>query len=335
MPNLDMESKQGLVLSSIESALHAYGSREKDWAHDRSKTVGASEVGKCLRLVAHKKLVGEELHRPTDYGFVKRGDVIEDAWFAPALQAAGLDVSAVGQEQVTLIHPDGQLSGTPDGWIVHEGQRYVLECKSRPVIPERPLRAHHWQVVSNMGIARDLGQRADGAIIIYINPNQLSDIGLFFVSFDPDLYQLTKDRAGLIFDAQTWTDLPAEGRSFGDCSYCPARKDCWSYDADVFDVTQPDFSENALKALEGMVKDRVELARASKDADQARKEIDDAIRRTLQEHAVDKVDLPDCTVRIAKRKGRKTLDKDALIASGVDLAPFEKEGAPISFIEVK
>lgn len=336
MANSDQSSKQALAVSSVERALHAFGNQEKNWAHDRSKTVGASEVGKCMRMTAHKKIEGEHLHRPEDYGFVKRGDVIEDAWFAPALKTAGLKVSAVGQDQVTLIHPNGVLSGTPDGWLELAGEKYVLECKSRSAVPEKPLRAHYWQVTANIGIARDLGDlRVSGAVIVYINPNEISDIGVFFVEFDESLYQTIKDRAGLIMDATSWTDLPAEGRSFGDCAYCPARKECWTYDADIFDGEEPAFSENALKALESMVKDRVQLARASKEADQARKELDDGIRQMLQEHGVDKVPLTDCTVRLAKRKGRKTLDRKALEAAGFDLAPYEKEGAPISFIEVK
>src|SRR5687767_11447335 len=103
---------------SIRDAVHGFlAARAKPWAHDRSQTIGASEIGQCARKVWFGKNgiapdVADDLK-----GAAARGDLIEQYVWAPAVAShvasLGGELWFAGDEQKTLV--DGYLSATPDG----------------------------------------------------------------------------------------------------------------------------------------------------------------------------------------------------------------------------
>lgn len=146
---------------SIKSAIAAYGETlDRTFAHDRSKTVGASEIGLCARrtCMTKKKMptdaqvaaaeaakapkaakgkttkTPQQLRKdmrgamaePSNWGAHVRGTMIEKHLWVPAMQAKyGKAFVLGGEEQKTLI--DGPLSATPDGLVVGLGHEVLKE----------------------------------------------------------------------------------------------------------------------------------------------------------------------------------------------------------------
>ena len=97
---------------------------DKLWTHDRSNTLGASEVGQCARKIFWLKSENDSAHRvdrDPDYtetwGARMRGTVFEDKFWEPALRARfGERLLFAGKDQKTFV--SDFLSATPDGMII-------------------------------------------------------------------------------------------------------------------------------------------------------------------------------------------------------------------------
>ena len=106
-------------------------SDSKTWGgHDRSQTVGASEVGQCQRkLVYDKHNVEPDTGFKQDLGAAERGNVIED-WVVENLQHSLPDdiqlLWATDEGQQTLVDKDVHQSATPDGLFVSD-KRFCLK----------------------------------------------------------------------------------------------------------------------------------------------------------------------------------------------------------------
>ncbi len=94
-------------------------SAPKIWAHDRAMTVGASEIGQCLRKTWFgKNAVAPDPNYIDRYGAKLRGDLIERHHWEPGIRSQlmnGVRLLFAGDEQKTLI--DGYLSATSDGLL--------------------------------------------------------------------------------------------------------------------------------------------------------------------------------------------------------------------------
>src|ERR1035437_5590327 len=90
---------------------------QKTWKHDRTKTVGASEIGTCSRRV----WFGKQEHAHDDdhvdrWGATSRGNLIENHLWEPALKRrykGKLKFSGPKQKSFK----DGPISATPDGLL--------------------------------------------------------------------------------------------------------------------------------------------------------------------------------------------------------------------------
>lgn len=105
----------------ISAALNNFAvSNARAWAHDRSQTLGASEVGQCARRVFWLKNEGDAGYGvPRDPGFKDgwgarvRGSVMEDHFWYPAMKATfGDRLKFAGPVQKTFV--SGFLSATPE-----------------------------------------------------------------------------------------------------------------------------------------------------------------------------------------------------------------------------
>ena len=92
---------------------------------DRTRSVGASEIGLCARQTFWTK----NLNQPkgvqidddfkSDWGARLRGTIMESTFWVPALrQKFGSDLLYAGDEQRKLV--TGYLSGTPDGLLINQ-----------------------------------------------------------------------------------------------------------------------------------------------------------------------------------------------------------------------
>ncbi len=86
----------------IKEALDAFVA-PKVWAHDRTKTIGSSEIGQCARRIKYIKS-----GQPPDAGYVprwgaaERGNLFEQHLWEPALRNRYAVVS--GEANVSICH---------------------------------------------------------------------------------------------------------------------------------------------------------------------------------------------------------------------------------------
>ena len=342
---------------SIKSMLDAHvAANAKTWAHDRSLTVGASEVGQCLRKTWFAKNgVDPDLDYVDRYGAKVRGDLIEIHHWEPGIRAQlpdGVAFLFAGAEQKTLV--DGYLSATSDGLLVGVspdalsrhgiddigGDSLVVECKSiDPRVSLKDAKAEHqFQVHCQMGLIRHCTEyRPNYALISYTDASFLDDVTEFAIPFDPEIYAAAKTRATRVMTADEAMDLPPEGKLAGgaECRYCAHRSHCAGVIVGAIPEGNAPLGGNALTALKDMV-DEEQAARSEKDtAARRHAEAQERIKEFLREHRTRKVEGDDWSVTYFPVKGRMSLDRKAALAAGIDLSPFETPGDPGERLTIK
>ena len=181
----------------------------KRWKHDRKLTVGASEVGNCIRQVYYSKH-GYPEERPQSWGPATRGNVVE-AWARGRLRAAGFQVENV---QRTLISPP--LSATLDMTI--DGMPVDLKSFD-PRIHDPVRQKHRLQLQVQMKLTG-----AAVGWLLYVNASDFSDLREVELEFDPSVAEAMRERAWIMLRAAEPPER--EGRWTGDCTWCPFQTEC-------------------------------------------------------------------------------------------------------------
>jgi CRISPR/Cas system-associated exonuclease Cas4 (RecB family) len=322
------------------------------FATDRSQSVGASEIGQCLRKtfwVKHEADPVKSVPRDPEYqetwGARLRGTMMEQYFWAPALRARfGDRLLYAGDEQETLVQ--GRLSATPDGLLCNltrdekmacetNANCIVLECKTidpRANLPvARPQNTFQTQV--QMGLFRATTRhRPERAVISYTDTSFWSETKEFVVKYDSEVFQAAINRADKIFAAASGKELDPEGwiAGGGECRYCPFTKPCGverrnlPY-AEPEDPPDPQF-----------VAEMTDMARAYRSADRlldaaeaAKRQLQNDIKNRLREKGVKKIKG---VLSWTEVKGRTTYDTKAVLAElkrrNVDTGQYESLGEP-------
>lgn len=346
-------------------ARHAVGSN-RAWADDRSQTVGASEVGQCLRktwFVKHE-------HEPTfgiarddtyeeSWGATKRGSVYEDNFWAPGL-AASLPAPATlvmaGEDQRTLF--SGYLSATPDGLVInaprdalaHLGVAdigsdcFSVECKTvdpRVAADKLPKPENVFQVHVQLGLIRERTNYAPNyGVITYTDASWWDQMFEFVVEFDPAIYTEAKARAARILTTEDPFDLPPEGEIAGsrECKYCPFSRTCRGVDAKAAVGGRSSDDPEVVEDVHALVFDLATAKAEEKQASERRKELEHDLKARLRAHGVQRVAGDGFSVNWSAVKGRPSWDtkglREAAIAAGVDVSRFETTGDPTDRLTV-
>jgi len=181
----------------------------KRWRHNRKLTVGASEVGSCIRSVWYAKH-GYPEERAQSWGPAERGNVIEK-WVMKRLKAAGVAVENV---QKTLLEPP--LSATLD--FTYQGM--PVDVKSLdPRIHDPVRQKHRFQLQVQMRLTG----AAEGWLL-YVNASDFSDLREVRLEFDPSVAEAMRERAWVMLRAVEPPER--EGRWTGDCQWCPFQSEC-------------------------------------------------------------------------------------------------------------
>ena len=335
----------------ISNTLDAYAnSTAKNWSHERSNTVGASEVGACARKVYWLKNENDPHHRVerdpeyTDsWGARMRGTVFEDHFWEPALRARfGVRLRYAGHEQKTFVKDF--LSATPDGMIVALNDREkeeigtsadccLVECKTADprtnLTDAKPVNVFQTQV--QMGLIRDMTAfKPTHSILSYTDASFWSDVKEFVIAFDPAIYEVAKERATLVMTATSGADLKPEGWIAGgkECNYCPFTKACGIARRNLPFQDEPVDPQFAAEITQ--------FARTLREAELDRDHDDEVVRilqNTLKNRLRDKgVRKIPGVVTWSKVAGRKTYDlvglKSAVTCYGGNGEDFAKIGEP-------
>jgi hypothetical protein len=320
---------------SIKQLIHAYaGTLEKTWAHDRYKTVGASEIGQCARKTWFSK---NDAPRDADYqdswGARVRGTVIEDHFWVPALRATlpeGVRLLYAGEEQTTLV--SRYLSATTDGLLVWpDGSSINLDCKS--IDPRFDLQKekseHTFQVQTQMGLLREQTEYSPQiSIVSYINASFFDDIKEYTVRWNPSIYETAHARAKEIMTARSALEMLPEGKlaGGGECKYCPWESHCGEVTVASIPTQDNALADDEVEILRLL---RDELLRMNKDLETSKTLIagqQEDIKQFLRRHGVRRYKGSDWSVSYSAVNSRASLDIAAVEAAGLDLSPYYKTG---------
>lgn len=320
---------------------------------DRMSTVGASEIGQCIRKIFWMKNEEDpELAVPRDpdhvdgWGARWRGSVFERALWVPAMRRRfGRRLLYAGRSQQTFTH--NYLSATPDGVVVRltpaereeigglVGDTVLFECKTldpRAVLTE-PKAENVYQGHVQAGILHAItALRPSHIVISYADASFWSDVKEFVVAYDPDIYEAAQARAAKIMTSTDLEDIPPEGWIAGgyECRYCPFTKPCGverrnlPY-ADDSKPLDPQFTAE-ITDLARQLKAAEREGEASETQVRA---LQDDIKNRLRAKGVRKVPG---VVAWSEVKGRSGYDNKALhaaaAAAGVDIEQYATQGQP-------
>jgi len=334
---------------SIASMLSRYAaSLRKSWEHDRLSTVGASEVGQCIRKTWFAKH-----ETPQDEGYEERwgamlrGTLIENEYWVHGLRHSlpdGVTLRYAGADQRTLV--DGYLSATSDGLLVKaipgtlDEECLVVECKTiDPRVDikiEKP--EHSFQVQAQIGLIRHCTPyKPEMALISYIDASFLDDVREFEVKFDPAIYAAAQDRATRVMTAESTLEMPPEGKIAGgsECKYCAWASHCASVTVAGIPREEKVLGDNAVAELKALRDEVVLRSGIADDEDAALGRARQDLKDFLRTQGVRGYRGDGWSVSWFPVKGRVSVDLNAAKADGIDLSSYEREGDPGERLTVK
>lgn len=348
-------------LLDFDAILSGYMEKnQKVWAHDRSTTMGASEIFGCLLAGWFEKRGAEKGFAPDPefkfrWGATERGNIIENSFIVPGLHA-GLppewELVGGGGEQQTLVK--GRASATPDGIIrgldperplrIKGGTQnivipalgtdcIVVEFKSidpRAVLSEERTK-HYGQTQVQLGLIRELTPfKPTHAVILYVNASFLDDVKPFVVEFKPEIYEMAKARAADVFSVDDPMMIVPEGKFDDSCKYCKFTHACANLRKGAIPVDRNEFEDkdgtlmpDVIAAVEAYIAARD----AAKAAEKAKESLAERVKECLLDGNARRVKGPGWNVSWSSVKGKTYIDFEQMEKDGIDLEPYRKTGA--------
>jgi hypothetical protein len=337
----------------VKDAMNSYAATlDRAWAHDRTQTVGASEVGGCMRHTYYLKNENDPkfgVARDSDYvdswGAKLRGTLMENHFWAPAMKAKyGDKLLLSGPDQESFVI--GFLSATPDGMLIDLPVDFLaangipeLDCdcimaESKTIDPRSNLieakPRNIFQTHVQMGIVRELTPYKPGySLLSYTNASFWDQVTEFPIKFDPEIYAVAKSRAAMVMTATSAKDLEPEGYLAGgkDCQYCPFTGACGVVRMSVPTNPEKTVDLQLVAEFADMAKE-ISVLEKTVDADEIRlRTLKQALKDRLREKNIRKIPG---VVSWSSVKGRASYDNNAIqaaaIAAGVDIEQFKKVG---------
>lgn len=344
---------------SIKTLLAQYAATQnRNFTSDRSNTIGASEIGQCLRKTWFgKNEVAPDPDYVERYGARLRGNLIEDHHIVPGVRASlpqGAHDHMLGDEQRTII--DGYISATPDGviaglerdclaWlgVADIGESGCLAVEFKSLDPRADLRgvarAHHvFQVQVQLGLLRQHTKFApDYGLIAYLDASFLDEVTEFAVPYDPAVFSAAQQRAYQIMVATDPLELSPEGKISGgaECRYCPWASHC----AQVAIAGMPKDDRvpgpNAMAQLHLMRDDERHLNAEIDALHVQHAGMKETIKEFLRANGIRRVTGDGWEITWSVTKARETIDTRAAEAAGVDLSMWRKLGEPGDRLVIK
>jgi CRISPR/Cas system-associated exonuclease Cas4 (RecB family) len=329
---------------------------QKVWAHDRSKSVGASEAFGCLRKTWFSKNDGpRDPDHKDSWGALERGNLIENHFAEPAvkwfLETYFNDARLIwgGADQRTLQAPDAPLTATPDGLVIGAdddalemygipslGGTHCFNFEIKSIDPRVNLKEekaiHRGQTIVQMGITRETTQyRPNYAVIVYIDASFFDDIEVFVVPFDQRTYDVAKERAKSVYEIKSVAQIFPEGKVDGGCEYCPFKIACAQASGKATptdgDANQQNTPLKIMEEFEELIRAERAASAAKKSLEADHKEASERLKAWFRDVGVRRAEVPGLAkVSISWVKGRKTYDIEAMRAAGIDVEAFTKLG---------
>ncbi len=344
------------VLEKHAKTLH------REFKQQRMHTVGASEIGMCLRRLFYNKHGYEpDPGYIESWGATARGKLYETEFWVPAMVGTyGDKLLYAGDQQQTFSV--GELSATPDSLLIKQpanalahlfvkdigpSRSIVIECKTiDPRIKlSEPKAPHLFQAQVQLGMFRECtDHKPDYALISYVNASFYDDFIEFPVKYDPQVFAVAKWRAAKVMHASEPSELRPEGWIGGgdDCRYCPYAKRCQELRGAVpkgYSDKRLEKDTQFMAEIRDMARDYKILCKQLDTLEATKREKQEEIKDRLRDHKVGKVSGADFSVTWASVKGRPSWDWPALRVAaqslGLDLQQFETVGEPTDRLTVQ
>jgi len=306
--------------------------------YDRNAYGNASEIAGCIRKQWYQRNVKDQPEQ--DWGYARRGTHMEK-YVVESLVAANIPLRSAGEGQLSIQDDDLMLSCTPDGIVDYgaDGGLWVLEIKSidpRTNTDRLPRDAHVTQNSIGVEMLANHNPLLDvqGGIILYIDASNYNVLHQFETKRNPRILQQMSRRAKRVLKSRSVDGLDREGKTTGDCRYCPFKEQCGVSVSGPINRAGPSRGNRGsnLHSILAHYDDSKRLA------DMAKAEMDTAkaeIMAEMEQRGVQSLPVGDFTVSLKNVAGRTTYDTKKAIAAGVDLTPYQKQGAPSVRLEVK
>ncbi len=341
----------------LSDILNEYvGGRDKVWGHDRTLTVGASEIGTCARKVYYLKNAElKDKDHIARWGAAQRGNLIEQHLVVPALRKRfGNKLLWAGDEQQTF--QEGALSATPDGLLVavktdvlrHLGVKDIgancLLVEIKSIDPRANLdkerHQHRLQAIAQLGLVRlKTDFKPNYVLLVYVDASFHDEVKEFVVKYDAETFAVLQKRATQILKAKAASDLRPEGwiAGGGECETCPFKDPCGierhALPSEKF-KDKPVAPQRVAEMID-LCRAANELAKARDDSDAAFRTQQEVIKERLREWNLRKVPG---VVTLSSVKGRVSYNQDdlraAATAAGVDVEKFMRIGEPTTRLTI-
>jgi CRISPR/Cas system-associated exonuclease Cas4 (RecB family) len=342
-------------MSVVKKAFNVYAAKKRRvFSKSRMKTIGASEIGQCIRKIGYLKHdMAEDSNRnptPDRWGAARRGNTFEDHFFVPALRMEyGENIIYLGKEQKTWKYD--LLSATPDGLLINQPRdsladlmvpdigpsgEVVIDCKTiDPRINlSEPKLEHVFQLQVQLGCMRRAStHKPDYGVLIYTNASFFDDVVEFVVKYDDKVFEHALKRASRILNAEHAIDLKPEGWIAGgrECEYCTFSRACKSIRAPSEEVKST-LDPQVFAYIKDLALKEKHWASISSDAEKEQRNIQEEIKKALRENNLRKINEGDMTITWSTVVGRPSFDmpklKEAAKAVGLDVQKFERVGEP-------
>lgn len=343
---------QSTILDFTQMFNNHVAKNQKIWDHDRSSTVGASEVFGCMRKSFFDKRadslkIEKDPDYENDWGAMERGNIIEEHWVVPVLEgqipknteylfgSAGQETFVYGANSAT---PDGLITGlSPDALSLYGIEdigsgEIMVEIKSfdpRSNFDEEKA-IHHGQIQTQMGIVRRMTKfRPLYGVIIYVNASFLSDVRVYVVEYDPDIFKAAQKRAADILAATKPEELRAEGKITDYCKFCPWKHACAKASKEAIPTTvakATDISDDDEHELRVLAQKAEAASAEEKEAKARKEEYRNAIKDLLAELDTKKVTRDDFSLSWSFQEGKASYDYKAMKEAGINIDEFKSNG---------
>lgn len=345
-----------IVLDFDEIFKRYMAQNQKTWAHDRSQSLGASEVFQCIRKGFFSKR-GKALGFVPDedeqsWGALERGNLIENHFVVPAVRTSmpdGLEVLFTGDDQKTMIQhrasatPDGLIVGLPKGCAVRvkgaSQDVYIPDIKSDCIVLEiksidpranliHEKEVHYGQTQMQLGLFHDTTEyRPHFSIILYVDASFVDKLTPFVVEFVPDIYAEGTRRSESLWAFDDPLRFMPEGKFDGGCEHCPWKTACG--EAIINGMPAAETVSDAKEIIDDIspeVQKYLDLRDAKEEVERKFEVSKEKVKEALLQHKRRKILAADWSVVWSTAKGRETYDVEAMRKAGIDVDKYKKTG---------
>ena len=284
---------------------------------DRSKYIGASDIGSCLRKAYLSKTINEE-HSIEQLIIFERGHIAENI-IKKMLHGVPLKEQVEVKGKATNGY---EIKAHIDFTVNSKDSIVVVEAKSTSVEVEEPYESWVLQVQLQMGLLqKENPNKSVRGYVIAINVNT-GWHETFNIPPNKALFDIAMSRVNILADALvSKTEPKAEVQLY--CSKCAFKQNCPA----ITKMTEETLPADVTKIVSKIAK--------NKAVEKEIKELKSQLKGFMESTNISVAKTENTTVSLVKRKGKKTVDTELLQQVAPDIyAQVECYGNGYSYLKV-